>query len=152
MPRPEPEGGAPPQYMALQSLPIDIPWVPGATAVYDLVRCVDLPGAVYGDLTAPYAAEEARVLALLQALPADAGTDARKALEAEFEANDYASSLAILAHVRCQVAGINPTPVPDKPETWRHLHPALCRWLAHQGRQAAAAQLQSPLAQLRPPR
>ena len=148
MPVPKPTNG----YIALESLPVDVPWIPGATVTFDLIRCVDLVGAVYDDLMGPYIAEEERVTALLAALPADAPKAARAELDAAYQANLTAGALALLGAVRCRVQGVNPSPDPDKPETWRHLHPALLQWLAYQARQAAAAQLRSPLAQLRPSR
>src|SRR5690349_3821793 len=149
MPRPEPEGGAPPAYMALDSLPVDIPWIPGATATYDLIRCLDLTGTAYDQLMAPYIAEEERVVALQRALPSDAPDSARAELEAAYEANLTAGAVTLLGAVRCQLHGINPTPDPAKPATWRHLHPRLLHWLAHHGRQEARDQLTRPLGQLR---
>lgn len=150
MPVPKPEGGAAPAYMALQSLPIDIPWIPGATATYDLIRCVDLTGVAYAEFMADVIAEEERVIALQRALPPDAPLPARADLEAAYEANAHTGVMRLLAETRCQLQGVNPTPVPGKPETWAHIHPTLRAWLAYQGRQAVQEQLRSPLAQLRP--
>lgn len=149
MPRPEPEGGSAPQYMALDSLPVEIPWIAGATATYDLIRCVDLTGVAYQDFMADIIAEEARVVALQRALPPDAPRDARAELDAAYDHNEQAGALRLLEATRCRVQGINPTPVPGKPETWAHLHPSLLQWLAYQGRWEASQQLQRPLAQLR---
>jgi hypothetical protein len=148
VPKPPPVNG----YIALESLPVDIPWIPGATATFDLIRCVDLVGTAYDTLMGSYIAEEERVQANLRALPADAPVSARAELEAAYQANLTAGALALLTATRCRVAGINPSPDPDRPETWAHLHPALLQWLAYQGRAAAGAQLQSPLAALRPRR
>ena len=153
MPAPKPEGDAGAAFMALPSLPVPIPWYPAAHAVYDVIRCADLAQqSDYDELMAPYLAEQERIGALYRALPADAPRDAKRALERDRAANERAGWLAILAYTRCQVAGINPTPVPDKPETWAAVHPLLLGWLAMQGRYAALDQFASPLADLRSPR
>ena len=152
MPHPKPEGDAGAAFMALPSLPVPIPWYPDATAVYDVIRCSDLTSAGYDDFMSAYITEAARVDALLEALPADAPREARRALEQEGAANERAGWLALLRYTRCQVHGLNPTPDPDKPETWAHLHSRLLGWLATQGRYAAMGQFASPLAMLRPPR
>jgi hypothetical protein len=139
-----------PPYIALRSLPIPIPWIDGATATYDLIRCVDLV-PIYDDVMAPYLDEAARIDAAREAIPPDAADRAAQlaALAEAGRANNEAAHLFLLGYTRCQVGGINPTPVPDQPDTWAHLHPSLRGWLAMQGRVAAGAQLQSPLARLR---
>lgn len=149
MPHPKPEGGA---WIALESVPIPIPWIAGATATFDLIRCVDLMGVAYDDLMTDIIAEEERVQALQRTLPPDAPREARADLDTAYEANLTKGALRLLMETRCAVHGVNPAPVPGKPETWAHLHPALLRWLAYQGVGEARRQLQSPLAQLRPPR
>ena len=149
-----------PAFIAMQSLPVPIPFIQTAdgpaTATYDLIRVLDV-AARHDTLIAPFLTEAARIDAARAALDTDPpDADTRAAREAELraagEVNQDAYHLYLLDYTRCQVSGINPAPVPGQADSWKHLHPALRRWLAQQGRAAAEAQMAAPLTQLMGPR
>lgn len=151
-----------PAYAALESLPLEVPWRVGGSAVpmrvvYDLVKTVDLTAPRYNELMAPFLAEERRIMAAQTALDAAAATDPppadlaaqQAALQADYEANSVAGVFHLIAHLVVRVEGLTPAPVPTDPATWAHLHPELRKWLV--GPVALAevqAQLTSPLAQI----
>lgn len=137
-------------FVGMVSLPISIPWIDGATATYDLIRVLDV-SARYDALLIPYLDEAARIVATREAFTAETSAEERAALDARGDANNEAAQLFLLEYTRCQLDGINPTPIPGRAETWAHIHPALRTWLAQHGRVAAEAQLASPLARLMGP-